>query len=129
MRNYQIKVGDHLRENRTRKFPDGTTEKDMQYYLILDVSDTALEVLPYAGSALHTVTVYDLADVKNDYDIIVIQDYHETDVLEEFINRLNLHCKRKVATRYSWSGKSVSIPVSRMYFSGNGVWREIPAGF
>ncbi len=129
MQSYQIKVGDHLRENRTLKFPDDIIEKYMQYYLILDVSDTALEVLPYVGTALHTETVYDLADIKDDYDIIIIQNCHKEDVFKEFINKTNLHCKRKIATRYSWNDKTVSIPASRVYYSGNGVWREIPADF
>lgn len=126
---HQIKVGDYLRELCIRNLKDELTEEYYVYYLVLDVSDNTLEVISYAGSALHTKTVHGIEDIQNEYSVSIIENVESKYVYRTYINNGNLTCQEHTGTQYSWNGKTVLIPVSSIYFAGNGIWRDRPVGF
>ena len=126
---HQIKVGDYLRELCIRNLKDELTEEYYVYYLVLDVSDNTLEVISYAGSALHTKTVHEIEDIQNEYSVSIIENVESKYVYRTYTNNGNLTCQEHTGTQYSWNGKTVLIPVSSIYFTGNGIWRDRPTGF
>lgn len=126
---HQIKVGNYLRERHIRNLKDELTEEYYKYYLVLDVSDNTVEVISYAGSALHTKTVHEFEDIQNDYSVSIIENVESKYVYRTYINKGNLTCQEHIGTQYSWNGKTVLIPVSNVYFAGSGVWRDRPTGF
>lgn len=126
---HQIKVGDYLRELCIRNLKDELTEEYYKYYLVLDVSDNTLEVISYAGSTLHTKTVHEIEDIQNEYSVSIIENVESKYVYRTYTNNGNLTCQEHTGTQYSWDGKTVLIPVSSIYFAGNGIWRDRPVGF
>ena len=125
---HQIKVGDYVRELFIRKLKDDTTEEDRKYYLILDVPDNTLEVIVFSGSPLPNSQVHEIEDLMNDYVISVIDAIESERIYRTYTNEKNYICQEFIGEQYSWDGKTVLIPASNLYYSGNGIWRELPVG-
>lgn len=127
---HQIKVGNYIRELHTRKLNEDLTEDYYMYYLVLDVSENTVDVVPYAGSSSHTKTVFEIEEIKKEYSVSIITDVQIQTIYSPYTRRYgNLNCQKITGHQYSWNGKTVVISMSNIYYAGNGVWREIPEGF
>lgn len=120
-----IKPGDFISATNVYTQPDGQTVSELIYYLVLDVSNHVIDVLPFGGSACINATIFEWTEIEAEYNIVVINSHTEETIRREFISRYsNLKCQEEIATKYMWNGKTVTLPRSKWYFSGNGVWKE-----
>lgn len=122
-----IKVGDYLKDTIEHKLDDGTIDTEYKYYLVLDVSDTNIEAIPFGGSPLHIYDVFDKKEIEKDKLISIIKKAKSENVYKSYMTHYgNLYRQECVGTQYIWDGKTVMIPADNIYYSGNGVWREKP---
>lgn len=120
-----IEPGNFLSTTHVHTQPNGETVSELVHYLILDVSDHAIDVIPLKGSPYINAAIFDWFKIEKDYQIVVISSYTEETIRHEFIGKYsNLKCQEEIATKYTYAGKSVTLPHSKWYFSGNGVWKE-----
>lgn len=120
-----IKPGTFLSTTHVHTQPNGQTVSELVYYLVLDVSDRAIDVILLRGSPCINAAIFNWSEIAKDYQIVVISSHTEESIRREFISRYsNLKCQEEVATVYTYDGKSVTLPCSKWYFSGNGVWKE-----
>lgn len=120
-----IEPGNFLSTTYVHTQPNGQTVSELVHYLVLDVSDRAIDVIPLKGSPYINAAIFDWSEIAKDYQIVVISSHTEESIRREFISRYsNLKCQEEVATVYTYDGKSVTLPCSKWYFSGNGVWKE-----
>ena len=120
-----IEPGNFLSTTHVHTQPNGETVSELVHYLVLDVSDRAIDVIPLKGSPYINAAIFDWSEIEKDYQIVVIHNHKEETIRREFISQYsNLKCQEEVATVYTYNDKSVTLPRSKWYFSGNGVWKE-----
>lgn len=128
MSTHNIKAGDYLHTLVLHNTKDETVEEEHKYYLVLDVSDNAIDVISFCGSPLPTQKVFEFEEIPKDFSISIIEDFKSEYVYRSYTSRYgNLHRQEYIGTKYFWNDKTVTIPSSNIYYSGNGVWRENPA--
>lgn len=128
MSTHNIKAGDYLHTLVFHNTEDETVEAEHKYYLILDVSDNAIDAISFCGSPLPTQNVFEFEEIQKDFSISIIEDVKSEYVYRSYTSRYgNLHCREYIGTKYFWNDKTVLIPASNIYYSGNGIWREKPA--
>lgn len=125
MSTHNIRVGDYLHACSLHNLNDDTTEEEHKYYLVLDVSDNAIDAISFCGSPLPTQKVFEFEEIQKDFSISIIEDVKSEYVYRSYTSRYgNLDCREYIGTKYFWNDKTVLIPASNIYYSGNGIWRE-----
>ena len=135
MSTHNIRVGDYLHTCSLHKLNDKTAEEEHKYYLVLDVSDNTIDSISFRGSPLPTQKVFEFEKIQKEFSISIIE---KLEILPEAISKSEYVYQRYISrygnrdyqdylgTRYIWNDKTVMIPASNLYYSGNGVWREKP---
>lgn len=125
MSTHNIRVGDYLHACSLHNLNDDTTEEEHKYYLVLDVSDNSIDSISFRGSPLPTQNVFEFEEIQKGFSISIIEDVKSEYVYQSYTSRYgNLHCREFIGEEYFWNDKTVLIPVSNIYYSGNGIWRE-----
>lgn len=129
MQIYKIKVGDYLHTCIIHSLTDGLTEAEHKHYLVLDVSDNMIDSILFHGSPLLTQKIFELEEIQKEFYISIIEDVKSEHIYRSYISQYgNLHRQEYIGTKYSWNDKTVMIPLSNLYYSGNGIWKEKPEG-
>lgn len=125
MSTHNIRVADYLHACSLHNLNDDTTEEEHKYYLVLDISDNAIDAISFCGSPLPTQKVFEFEEIQKDFSISIIEDVKSEYVYRSYTSRYGkLHRQEYIGTKYFWNDKTVTIPSSNIYYSGNGVWRE-----
>lgn len=128
MSTHNIQVGDYLHACFLHNLNDETTEEEHKFYLVLDVSDNTIDSISFRGSPLPTQKIFKFEEIQKDFSISIIEDIKSEYIYRSYTSRYgNLHCREYIGTKYFWNDKTVIIPSSKIYYSGNGIWNEKPA--
>lgn len=120
-----IKAGDFICKSKTMVKEEDEVETELIYFLVLDVIKPTIDVIPFKGTPLPNLAVFNWSEVEINYQIVVVGEYTKDVIYRKFTGKnSNLACEEEVATKYLWNDKSVTLPRNKIYYSGNGIWRE-----
>lgn len=105
-----LKPGDYLFEE--------TDESNKLYYLIFDVTEDSITLIPFKGTPYNSNTSFPF-DKANDFSAVVLstKDYI-TEVVTESYTHNNLDCKRITAIKYIYQDKSLIMNIPNRYYNG-----------